>query len=136
MKLIRFGVSMDEKLLQEFDRSIEEKGYANRSEALRDLVRHCLLERKQEDPATPAVGVISFVYDHERRELVRHLTRLGHSHLGEVISSLHVHLDKRHCLEVIVGKGTVKQLKEIADQIFAIKGVLHGKLMLASEPIE
>jgi len=117
---------MEEGLLAEFDTAIEQKGYANRSEALRDLVRRCLVLENQEDPASPALAVISYVYDHEKRELARQLTHMGHSRLGEVISSMHIHIDQRHCLEVVVAKGTVKQLKEFADRIFLIRGVLHG----------
>lgn len=130
MKLVRFGVSMEKDLLHAFDRSIEKKGYANRSEALRDLVRRFLVDVEREDPSTPAFAVISYVYDHERRELSGRLTHLGHSRLGEVISSMHVHLDKSHCLEVLVSKGTVKKLKEFADRIFLIRGVLSGDLAL------
>lgn len=134
MKLIRFGVSMEEGLLSDFDRAIEEKGYANRSEALRDLVRTCLVEKKQEDPAAHAVGVISFIYDHERRELARKLIHLGHSHVAETISSMHVHLNRLHCLEIVVARGTVKQIQKLADQILSNRGVLHGELKLAPIP--
>ncbi len=131
MKLVRFGVSMEERLLGEFDNLLDKKGYANRSEALRDLVRRCLIGQEQQDLSADAIGVISFVYDHERRELSHRLTRLGHSRLGKVISSMHVHLDATNCLEIIVVQGTFGEIQELADQILSIRGVLHGELMLA-----
>lgn len=134
MKLVRFGVSMEEELLKQFDLSIDNKGYANRSEALRDLVRTCLVKKEVENPSQLAVGVISFIYNHERRELARHLVQLGHKRMKEVISSLHVHIDEQHCLEVMVAKGKIGDLRVLADEILAHRGVLHGDLHLVSLP--
>ncbi|MBN2378865.1 nickel-responsive transcriptional regulator NikR [candidate division WOR-3 bacterium] len=134
MKLVRFGVSMEKELLAEFDYSIESKGYANRSEALRDLVRKCLLENKEEDPSTPAVGVIAYTYNHERRELQRRLTQIGHSRLGKIISSMHIHLDEILCLEVVVAKGTIEELRELSNLILSNRGVLYGDLILSTQP--
>jgi CopG family nickel-responsive transcriptional regulator len=131
MNLVRFGVSMEKDLLKQFDYSIEKKGYPNRSEAFRDLVRQCLLEKIEYDPTTSSIGVISFVYEHEHKDISRRLVNIGHSMLGEIISSLHIHIDAHQCMEVIVAKGTAEELKRLSDQILASKGVLHGQLMLS-----
>lgn len=133
-KLVRFGVSMEEELLNQFDHSIEGKGYANRSEALRDLVRRCLVDTELKDQNRQAVGVISFVYDHERRELARHLVQMGHKRMKEIVSSLHVHIDENHCLEVIVTRGKIGELRDLAEQIFANRGVIKGDLHLTALP--
>jgi CopG family nickel-responsive transcriptional regulator len=136
MKLVRFGVSMEEKLLNEFDYSIKKKGYLNRSEALRDLVRGYLLERGNEDISTPSVGIISYIFDHRHRELGHKLIHIGHDNLGNIVSSLHIHLDTDHCLEVIVAKGSLKELRQLRDEIISSRGVLYGELIHSPQPIK
>lgn len=131
--LVRFGVAMDSELLGRFDAHIEEKGYATRSEALRDLVRNALVDAHLELDG-PAVATLTLVYDHHVRELTERLTEMQHD-LGErVVSTLHVHLDHDHCMEVIVMKGPAKVLQRAADQLLATKGVQHGKLVCTALP--
>ncbi|MFO0731988.1 MAG: nickel-responsive transcriptional regulator NikR [Nitrospiraceae bacterium] len=102
--LVRFGVSLDEHLLGEFDRLIERRNYTNRSEAIRDLIRNDLVEQQWGDNQ-PTVGTITFVYDHHVRDLTRKLTQIQHDFQGHILAGLHVHLDHDHCLEVLVVKG-------------------------------
>ena len=126
---VRFGISIDERLLYRFDELIEEKGYINRSEAIRDLIRNALVEEEWTRENKEAVGTVSLVYDHHTRDLSDKLTEHQHSHHKEIISALHVHLDAHHCLEVVILKGKAKNIKKLADELIGTKGVKHGKLM-------
>lgn len=129
--LARFGVSIDQHLLERFDQLIADKGYVNRSEALRDLVRDELIEEQfRRDEESSTVGTVTLVYDHHTRDLAEKLTEHQHSHHDHIVSALHVHLDAHHCLEVIVARGTVKELKQLASELLGTKGVKHGKLVL------
>ena len=107
----RFGVSLDERLLAKFDRLIGGKGYANRSEAIRDLIRESLVREQWELGDVDAVGTLTLIYDHETRELEERLTELQHAHYQAIVSTLHVHLDPHHCLEVLVLRGKASLLK-------------------------
>ena len=106
-ELVRFGVSLDQRLLAEFDRHIRRRHYTNRSEALRDLIRNDLVGDEWDDDKE-TVGTITFVYDHHVRDLASKLTDIQHDYHGQILSGMHVHLDHNHCLEVLVvkGKGT------------------------------
>ena len=128
-ELMRFGVSMDAKLLRQFDELIGRKGYGNRSEAVRDLVRNALVEDRWGREDETVVGTVTIVYDHHTRELAEKLTEHQHSHHHAVISALHVHLDAHNCLEVVVVKGTAGEVRRIADELIGTKGVVHGKLV-------
>jgi CopG family nickel-responsive transcriptional regulator len=128
-ELIRFGVSMDGRLLARFDQLIAEKGYANRSEAIRDLVRDELVEQSWEEDEGETVGTITLVYNHEMRDLTEKLTDLQHQVYGAVISSLHVHLDKHNCLEVLVVRGKGREIRGVANRLIGTRGVKHGKLV-------
>ncbi|MDH3997380.1 MAG: nickel-responsive transcriptional regulator NikR [Desulfuromonadales bacterium] len=132
-ELTRFGISIDPELLNDFDRLISDKGYHNRSEALRDMIRNALIEA-QIDSAddTPTVGTVTLVYDHHTRDLSDKLTEHQHSHHDAIVSVLHVHLDAHHCLEVVVLRGTAAQVKRLADEMIGAKGVKHGKLVLTT----
>lgn len=132
-EVTRFGVSLDEKLLRQFDRLIVRKGYANRSEALRDLIRESLVRDQWELGTEEAVGTITLVYDHETRDLADKLTDLQHAHYESIVSTLHVHLDPHHCLEVLVLRGTARTLKEIADRLIGTRGVKHGTFSATTE---
>lgn len=130
-KLTRFGVSLDQKLLQMFDRHIQRRRYTNRSEALRDLIRDNLVgEEWDEDKET--VGTVTFVYDHHVRDLTRKLTDIQHDSQGRILSGMHVHLDHDHCLEVLVVKGRGSDIKKLADALISVKGVKHGKLTMTT----
>ena len=129
--LVRFGVSIEEDLLKRFDQEIEKKGYSNRSEAIRDLIRDQIVaEEWQSDQET--VGTITIVYDHHTRDLSSNLTHLQHSFEGEIKSVLHIHLDHHNCLEVLVVAGKGRLLQQFADQLVATKGVKHGKLTMTT----
>jgi CopG family nickel-responsive transcriptional regulator len=127
--LTRFGISIDERLLTRFDEMINNKGYVNRSEAIRDLIRAALVEEEWGDANQETVATVTLVYDHHTRDLADKLTEHQHSHHEEIISTLHIHLDHYHCLEVVVIKGQASRVKRIADELIGTKGVKHGKLV-------
>jgi len=130
-KITRFGVSIPNRLLSRFDEHITDKGYANRSEALRDLIRDYLVEREWEaDEET--VGTVTLVYDHHVRELADALTHIQHEMGEAIVSSLHIHLDHDLCMEVIVVKGKSSQIRKMSDRLIGTKGVIHGKLTAAT----
>ncbi len=132
-ELARFGVSIEEPLLEQFDRLIAKKGYANRSEALRDLIRESLVKDQWELGAAEAVGTVTLVYSHDTHDLADKLTDLQHEHYRQIVSTLHVHLDPHHCLEVLVLRGKAKVLKSIADRLIGTRGVKHGTFSATSE---
>lgn len=130
--IVRFGVAMDEQLLQKFDRLILKKGYKNRSEALRDLVRNNIVDEEWKLGNQETVGTVTIVFSHHVRELNNVLTELQHHYHGEIISCMHVHLDEHNCLEVLAVKGKPEKIKKIADALIATKGVKHGKLCIST----
>jgi len=130
-KMVRFGVSIPPELLKKFDKLIDEKGYANRSEAIRDIIRAHMIEQEWEKEGE-VVGTITILYDHDTRGVMEKLTDLQHENFGDVSSTIHVHLDESNCLEVIVVKGDAKRVKKLADKLIATKGVKHGKLVMTS----
>ena len=127
--ITRFGISLDAALLRRFDRHIEDKGYANRSEAIRDLIRDALVRGEWENDEQEIVGTITLIYDHHVRELSERLTHRQHHHVGQIISTLHVHLDEENCLEVLAVRGRAREVQRIADELIGLKGVKHGKLV-------
>jgi CopG family nickel-responsive transcriptional regulator len=129
---IRFSISLPQRLLSRFDQLISQKGYANRSEAIRDLIREHLVEREWELGEKVTVGAVSLVYDHHKRELDKVLTDLQHQYCDSIISALHVHLDRHNCLEVVVVRGKSGQIRKIADKLISTKGVKYGKLTAAT----
>jgi CopG family transcriptional regulator, nickel-responsive regulator len=131
--ITRFGVSLDETLLEHFDRLIRRKGYTNRSEALRDLIRDSLVHEQWEIGTAETVGTLTLVYNHEVRELADKLTDIQHQHYRTVVSTLHVHLDTHHCLEVLVLRGKANELKAIADRLIGTRGVKHGAFSATAE---
>ena len=130
--LTRFGVSIPDSLLGDFDRLITRKGYQNRSEAIRDLIRDSLVTEEWRAGNREMVGTISLVYSHHTRELSRILTKMQHNHYQTILSTLHVHMDEHNCLEVLVVKGKGEEIKKISDRLIGTKGVKHGKLSLTS----
>jgi CopG family nickel-responsive transcriptional regulator len=132
MALIRFGISLDNALLERFDTLLRRKRYSNRSEAIRDLIRDALVSEEWESATLETVGTITIVYSHDKRELTDTLTDLQHSYCNSIISSMHIHLDEHNCLEVIVVRGKAKDIKAIADRLIGTKGVKHGKLSVTT----
>jgi len=129
-ELARVGVAIDSELLEKFDQQIDRRGYANRSEAVRDLIRDSLIRERVASPSTKVVGTLTLVYDHHVRQLADKLNDFQHEHHHEIISTLHVHLDHDNCLEVIVLRGTCKNVQRIADGLISLKGIRHGQLVL------
>ena len=129
---VRFGISMDEQLLASFDKLIEQKGYANRSEAIRDLIRAAQVELEWEEDEKEGVGTVTLVYNHHVRDLSDKLTEQQHAHHDQIISALHVHLDAHNCLEVLVVRGKARDVRRIADELIGVKGVKHGKLVMTT----
>jgi CopG family transcriptional regulator, nickel-responsive regulator len=132
-ELVRFGVAMDRPLLEKFDQLVEERGYANRSEALRDLVRR-ELDQDAWRRGQQTVATITLVYDHHVRELTERLTEIQHDSGSLILSTLHVHLDHHHCLEVIAAKGPARVLKTLAERLLGTKGVVSGDVVAAALP--
>jgi CopG family nickel-responsive transcriptional regulator len=131
-EITRFGISIDSSLLTSFDRLIEGKGYQNRSEAIRDLIRSSLVESKWDAGEEEMVGTVTLVYNHHVRDLADKLTEHQHQHHHQVISALHIHLDAHNCLEVLVLRGKAGDIKQIADELIGVKGVKHGKLVMTT----
>lgn len=130
-KLIRFGIAMEESLLLDFDKGIKQKGYANRSEAIRDLARESLV-KKEWSSNKQVSGIISMVYNHHQRELVNKLLDVQHDYQDLIISTQHIHLDHHNCLEVIVTKGKAKDIQKIADRLKSVRGVKHVNVNMAT----
>jgi CopG family nickel-responsive transcriptional regulator len=130
-ELARTGVSIDGDLLVEFDRLIAKRGYKNRSEAFRDLIRDALLTETV-DSNKPVVGTLTLVYDHHVPNLSEKLTGAQHSAGAMILAATHVHLDHHYCLEVVIMKGKSRELQELADRMLALRGVEQGKLVLTN----
>jgi CopG family nickel-responsive transcriptional regulator len=134
-ELTRISISLENLLLEAFDRSIESRGYATRSEAIRDLIRDHLIreESKGEQGGTAEqVAVVTLVYDHHARELAARLIEKQHHHHNLVVSSLHVHLGERHCLEVSVLRGPASDVRHLGEELLSTRGVLHGEITFTS----
>ncbi|KPL15149.1 MAG: nickel-responsive regulator [Bacteroides sp. SM23_62] len=131
-ELIRFGVSIENHLLQQFDRLIQQRNYSTRSEAIRDLIRNELVHEQWKDSEAGSIGTVTIIYDHHVRDLSSILTSVQHDFNEQIISTMHVHLDHYNCLEVLAVKGKTKTIREIADRLISIKGVKHGKLVMTT----
>ncbi len=129
--LVRFGVSLDKKLLAKFDKHIKEKNYPTRSKAIGDLIRENLV-KKEWIEGKEVVGAVTLVYNHHKRELVNRLTDVQHDFHQLIISSQHVHLDEDNCVEIIVVKGKPTQVERLAFRLKSAKGVKHGSLTMAT----
>jgi CopG family nickel-responsive transcriptional regulator len=134
--LSRIGVAIDTELLDKFDHLISQRGYTNRSEAFRDLIRDELVEKIWEAPDSHVVGTITLVYDHHVRLLSEKLTDIQHDYHKSILSTLHVHLDHDHCLEVIVVRGISANVRKVADALISTKGVKHGRLTITTSGTE
>ncbi len=127
--LVRFTVSIEQQLLDQFDQYIATKGYTNRSEAVRDLMRSALVEQEWNLGQGDQVATVTLVYDHHVRDLADRLAAVQHDHFECVVSTLHVHLSHDLCLEVLVLRGEAAAIKLLAESLLAIKGVQHGKIV-------
>ncbi len=131
-KITRFGVSMEEQLQKDFDALIERKGYPNRSEAIRDIVRETLMKEELQNPEHLGTGTVNIVFDHHRPQLSDKLTTIQHDSVLHISSTTHIHLSKHHCLEIIVVSGTLEEIRNFGDKLAAQKGVLHAQTFLFS----
>ncbi len=130
-ELVRFGVSVEQDLSERFDRLIEERGYATRSEALRDLMREALIEQKIDgDNETEALGSLTVVYDHHASGLLAEMGAIQHDHHVNIISVMHLHVSHDDCLEIIALRGKVSDLTMLANRLLSLKGIKNGKLFL------
>lgn len=125
----RFSVSIPQDLLKKLDRFMDNSGYQNRSEAVRDLIRGLAVEEEWKTGKQEVVGTITLVYSHDSHDLADKLTDIQHSHHKNIISTTHIHLDEHNCLETLVVKGKAQKIKAIADMLISARGVKHGKLV-------
>ncbi len=131
----RITISLDEELAGQFDRFLSDRGYRNRSEAVRDLIRERLeSERLERSREGHCIGTLTYVYNHHERELASRLTDVQHHHHDLALSTLHVHLDHDHCMETVVLQGPTEQVRAFADSVITRAGVRHGRLYLV--PVE
>jgi CopG family nickel-responsive transcriptional regulator len=130
MVVDRVGVSFEPELLDKFDKLIETQGYTNRSEAIRDLVRKAIIDSDIQSEKGEVVGTITFVYDHDVGDVTHKLMHLQHHHHTEITFTSHIHVDEQTCLEVLVVRGKAKDVRKLADNIKAVKGVKTGELVV------
>ena len=124
----RFGVSMDPELLAAFDQLTRRRGYKSRSEAIRDIVRHALVEDEWRDGDRPVIGTVTLVYDHDSHDLAHELMDLQHDQHEAIVCATHVHMDAHNCLEVIVVRGSASVVRQIGERLISTRGVKHGRL--------
>jgi CopG family nickel-responsive transcriptional regulator len=133
----RFTISLEDRLAREFDAVIRRRGYGNRSEAVRDMLRGSIEKSRVARGEAPyAVGCLSYVYNHHERDLAERLMGLQHEHHDLAVSTMHVHLDHEHCLETVMLKGPVQAVRKLANAIAAERGVRHGQLNLVMVEVD
>ena len=127
--LSRIGIALDSGLLSRFDELTSRLGYSNRSEAFRDLIRDRLVAERTASPNSTVVGTVTLIYDHHEHGVTEKLTELQHAHHELVVSTSHAHLDHDSCLEVLIVHGRAAHVRQFANQLIALKGVQHGRLV-------
>ncbi|MEO0263362.1 MAG: nickel-responsive transcriptional regulator NikR [candidate division WOR-3 bacterium] len=125
----RFGVSIDDSILKEINIFLKKGGYRSRSHLIEELLTGWIRERKWEKGKREVYGILIMVYEHEKREISKKLLEKGHKHYDEIISTLHIHIDERNCLEISVLRGKPFRIRKISDEIISTKGVKYGKLL-------
>ncbi len=130
-ELVRFGVSVDKPLLDLFDRHLQRKHYATRSEALRDMIRQELSLQAMDEDAEVA-GAVTYLFDHHRRTLLNRITDLQHDHQELILSTQHIHLDHDHCLEIVAVRGKARKVQQLADRLKAVKGIAQCLLSVTA----
>ncbi len=130
MVVERVGVSFEPELLSKFDKLIRSQGYTNRSEAIRDLIRKAIIDSDIKSEKGEVVGTLTIVYDHDIGDVTHKLMHLQHHHHTEITFTSHIHVDEQTCLEVLVVKGSAKDVRKLADNIRAVKGVKTGELVI------
>ena len=131
--LARFSVAIPEDLLAAFDEQLARRGDdANRSSAIRDLIRSALVEEERKTPEAEVIGSLTMIYDHHTGDLTRRLDAIQHDYTHEIVSTMHVHLDHHNCLEILALKGRGERVYELADKLLGLRGVKHGELTCAA----
>jgi CopG family nickel-responsive transcriptional regulator len=130
--LVRFGVSIPDDLLEKFDQLISGKGYTNRSEAIRDLIRDRLVEDQWSESGHDVVGTVTVVYNHEQSDLAQKLTEIQHKKHDLIVSAVHVHLDHHNCLEVLIMRGVSDEVRKAGELLISTRGVKHGKITMTT----
>lgn len=130
--LSRIGIALDSDLLRRFDSSIARRGYTNRSEAFRDLIRDRLVSEQTAMPSATVVGTVTLIYDHHAHGVTEKLTGIQHQHHQLIVSTSHAHLDHDSCLEVLIVHGRSAQVEQLADRLIGLKGVQHGRLVMTT----
>ena len=131
--LVRFSVTAPADLLRRFDEQIARRGdVANRSEAVRDLIRAGLVKEDLRTPDEQVIGSLTMIYDHHTGDLTRRLDEVQHDYTAEIVSTMHVHLDHHNCLEILALKGRGARVYELADRLLGLRGVKHGELTCAA----
>ena len=132
-ELVRFSVTAPDDLLRRFDEQIARRGdVANRSEAVRDLIRASIAKEQMRTPDEQVIGSLTMIYDHHTGDLTRRLDEVQHDYTDEIVSTMHVHLDHHNCLEILALKGRGKRVYELADRLLGLRGVKHGELNCAA----
>jgi CopG family nickel-responsive transcriptional regulator len=132
-KVVRTGIALPPELLEKFDNAIQRKGYWNRSEAVRDLVRDFLIEEKWSESAGRGIASLTLIYDHHSGSFMKKMASIQHDHPGLIRSTMHTHIDHHNCLEIIVLDGKMDEIRKLADSLLALKGVKHGKLVTTAK---
>ncbi len=130
MPVERVGVSFEPKLLSKFDTLLKKRGYTNRSEAIRDLIRKEIIESEMKEEDAEVIGTLTIIYDHEIGNITNKLLHLQHHHHEEITFTTHIHVDERTCLEIVVIRGQLSRVKKFSENIKALKGVKHGQLAI------
>jgi CopG family nickel-responsive transcriptional regulator len=134
-KITRFGVSIEPDLLEKFDRMMKKKGYTNRSEALRDLIRAQIIQKQNTNPNHKGLGTLTILYNHHSGPLTDRLLEFQHEHYQHILTTTHIHVDHDNCLEILILQGKIGDIQTLADKIKALKGIKHGELVLTSKSI-
>jgi CopG family nickel-responsive transcriptional regulator len=130
MTVERVGVSFEPRLLSKFDTLLKKRGYTNRSEAIRDLIRKEIIESEIKEEDGEVIGTLTIIYDHETGDITNKLLHLQHHHHQEITFTTHIHVDEQTCLEIVVIRGQLSRVKKFSENIKAIKGVKHGQLAI------
>ena len=130
MAVERVGVSFEPPLLRDFDELIKRKGYPSRSEALRDLARRSIIESSVKDDSAEVLGTLTIIYDHHAHNVTDRLLHIQHHHHDRILTTTHIHVDEKDCLEVLIVKGKAREVRTLAENIQALKGVRHGGLVI------
>ena len=127
--VVRASVSFPPELLREFDELARRLGYRKRSQAICDAMRNFIVEYSWREARGDVIGVISFIYEHDVGSVAERLLDIEHSFNDVIVSTMHVHLDERNCLEVLVSRGPAERIQRLSSELMSLRGVKHLKLL-------